>query len=609
MNTQQQKSGIWRYFPWSKTKPMDIGNDKIDEEKRKQESEQQLLNLRKKIFELNLKWTRIFNYNELLKNPETAENSISIVDRKQGKRKGLLETCHKKWIALRLGFGLYRQLEENPQIFYSSRQEFTSRIAELYPELEQQIGYLRFSLQNEVAEILSQLIKVINNPQLAESYIFTHYDDLMHRVDRMKNQKAANKLRRAIAIISNKETEEITRCMADIRGWNNRIVRDKKIGSFVGEYGIPFNVYLIIERSILFIGGGVSRYDGQGFLGFNMHFRDEDLVKQLRSTSEIRRLMTYVKELQFFATTSNAIKKSVETESNWKGFEEFYNNLDRGQNYIRMFEVTFGNARYAKILRDFKKQKHEAPVDWENELNILGEEIKQSYQFVVESAANAYLRIFEAAIKRLGQGKARTIDELKKLIIEGDETPKSKRQFLKILGRARKQLIRELETERAAFQSLMQDVLPLMPALDSRFKTALNVGEQVRRVADIRNILERYAQWGNFNMTHLRLLQQSEDRLESDNVVRALTASVGSFEKEAILASQGIDKQDEIDEMERSKDGMVLEAIKTLDEEIVPKLARCESHINSKLGGYTDKVEYYLRGNIQQQSSQSIKES
>src|SRR3989338_5863405 len=311
MDTQQQSSGIRRYLPWSRNKPAVPAQQNLYEEKRREESEQQLLSLRKKMFELNFKWTRIFNYSELLKNPETAETSISIVDRKQGKRKGWLEVYHKKWIALRLAFGLYQKLEESPQAFYSSRQEFTARITEFYPDLAKKIGYLRLPLeQNEVAQILSQVIKVINNQQLVESYIFTHYYELMQRVNRMKNQKIANKLRRNIIILSNKEIEELTRCIADVRSWNNRLVKDKKIGSFVGEYGIPFNVYLIIERSILFIGGGGSRYDDQRFLGFNMHFRDEELVKQLRGTPEIRRLMTYVKELQFFAKTSSAIKKT-----------------------------------------------------------------------------------------------------------------------------------------------------------------------------------------------------------------------------------------------------------------------------------------------------------
>ena len=32
----------------------------------------------------------------------------------------------------------------------------------------------------------------------------------------------------------------------------------------------------------------------------------------------------------------DAIKRSVETQGNWEGFYEFYNNLKKGKNYIRM---------------------------------------------------------------------------------------------------------------------------------------------------------------------------------------------------------------------------------------------------------------------------------
>ena len=480
---------------------------------------------------------------------------------------------------------LYKKLESSPQEFYSSRQEFTTKITEFYFELGENIKSLTLPKQNEVLVILSPIIKVINNPQIVASYIVTHYNELMQKIDRMNDKKTASKLRHTIMVLSNMEIKELDRCIKDIRSWPYR-----------GAYGI--NLY--IERTSLFLNGGKSKYDGENFLGFRLHFRNREILTALLNNPQFKKLMTYRKELEFFSEARYAIKKSVETEGKWEGFYAFYNNLDEN---IRKVRDVYGNEQFAKLLEDFKKKKHEAPIDWENELYILYEDlIKKAYQLVVEPAENALLRIFDVAIKRLEKEKETAVDDLKKLMAGINEISKIKRKLLKILGNTRRQLRKELETERSVFELLMQAVLSLMPKVDLKLETATDVSDSIKMAIDVHNIYGTYVKWGNFTLANLRFLQQPEDRLENDDTAKALTAAMGSLEKEAVLASQGISKQDEIERLNITKQSMLMQAIKTLEEGIEPNLAKCDAHIESKLKFYTDEVHNYLNKNNQSQS-------
>ena len=212
----------------------------------------------------------IRNWNALLENAETGENLPSIIE--NGKRRGLMEAYNKKWIALEIGLTLYRMLllesDRYGRGFAQEKPQLIARIRQYDPVLANRIESLRLPLsENEVLGILRPIMGIINKPQLLSSYISTHYHEIMKNINKMKDQEEAKAVRHAVVVLSNREMEELSRCIADIRSWVYR-----------GAYGIS----LFIERSYLYLRGGKSRYDGESFLGFGMHFRDERLVDRKR---------------------------------------------------------------------------------------------------------------------------------------------------------------------------------------------------------------------------------------------------------------------------------------------------------------------------------------
>src|SRR3989338_2449226 len=461
----------------------------IDVDEVAQEFKRLLLDFKRKIFMLNSRWARAINYNEMLRNAETSMPSVSILDK--FKRIGLAEIYNKKGIALRLAFVLYKKLESSPQEFYSSRQEFTTKITEFYSELGENIKSLTLPKQNEVLVILSPIMKVINNPQIVASYIVTHYTELMQKIDRMNDKKIASKLRHTIMVLSNMEIKELDRCISDVRSWPYR-----------GAYGI--NLY--IERTFLLLNGGKSKYDGEAFLGFRLHFRDKELVTVLLKAPQFRKLMTYRQEIEFFVEARNAIQKSVETEGKWEGFYAFYNKLDEN---IRKVRDVYGNDQFAKILEVFKEKKHEAPIDWENELYMLYEDlIKKAYQLVVEPAARALIGIFEARIKKIEEGKVSALNELRKLLKEKDELYKTKREFAKILRKKRERLLSELKKDRLEFEALIREIVLAMPEFESKFNQITQHKNLVRDLLVEFAILDTSIAWENFTSSNMVVVDE-----------------------------------------------------------------------------------------------------
>src|SRR3989338_5265752 len=381
----------------------------------------------------------IRNWNALLENAETGENLPSIIE--NGKRRGLMEAYNKKWIALEIGLTLYRMLllesDRYGRGFAQEKPQLIARIRQYDPVLANRIESLRLPLsENEVLGILRPIMGIINKPQLLSSYISTHYDELMQNINKMKDQEEAKEVRHAVVVLSNREMEELSRCIADIRSWVYR-----------GAYGIS----LFIERSYLYLRGGKSRYDGESFLGFGMHFRDERLVEELRASPEVKRIMTYVEELKFFKEARQTILRALE-QPKWEGFlgkGGFLWNLYKGPKYIEMVRTRFGNHEFADLLSRLHGKIHENPEAWKNELGVLSEKLTRQYhQLVVEPAGNALIRMFDAAMKRLEKEKETAIAELMKLMTESDSLSKTRRQFLSLLEKRKRELVRELEKEK-----------------------------------------------------------------------------------------------------------------------------------------------------------------
>ena len=145
------------------------------------------------------------------------------------------------------------------------------------------------------------------------------------------------------------------------------------------------------------------------------------------------------------------------------------------------------------------KKKHEAPVDWENELENLDQQLtRRAYEIVVQPAAQTIIKIFEQRIKQLEQQKITALADLKKLMLEGDSSTKAKELFLRILNRKKKQLIKKLENERMEFQNLTENVVLTIPDLVAKLNLLDEVTQDLKERRAGAEIAKRLGDWQGF---------------------------------------------------------------------------------------------------------------
>ena len=550
----------------------------------------------------------IDSWEQIIFNAEVGEKIPSILE--HGKKRGMAEVYHKKGRALVIALTLYRillleidGLIPNNGGFVAEKPAFVARIQPLNSKLAKAIELLQSSSIENLG-ILEPLRSSLKNPQLAISFIKTHYDDVIQKIDRMKDQNRASKLRRIVVILSNRELDELTRCIKDVRSWPYRVDNDRRAAA----YGVPPVVYSIVERSFLFINGGKSKYDGEAFWGFNMHFRDEKLVSELRSTPEIRKLMAYVEELKFFIEARNAIKRSVETQGKWEGFYEFYNNLNKGKDYIGMFRNKFGNEKFAKIREALKEKKHEVPVEWEEELSTLGEEMRQSYRFVIGSAETAFLRIFDIATKRLEAEKRTAMSDLIKLMSQSGEMAKIKRKFLKILARERKKLITELKEEQHKLMMVVGSSFTKMPELVALFYEIISKADFDYELLAEFGALDALAKEQSSALQGAQILKAGEGAFENDDAVRQLTRTIASLHYSSEHASNERKIKQTV-ERKSEESLIILHQLIEMAQNMLPNIREYIGYINKRLTeNYIQEVNFVInqnRINAQQQDQRN----
>ena len=531
-----------------------------------------------KFWQISNRWDIILRWESVLANKETGENALSIAA--SGKRIGLTERYNKKWIALRLGLSAYNLLVKDNDKFASEINPRINQISQLDSQLAEEMRSLGFSQRGktDLGTVLQPMAKLLENPRLVIAYVKTHYDELMKQVDRIHDKATADILRMAIVSFSDREVEELNRCTNDIRSW-----------PYIMSYGIQ----LFIERGFLFINGGRSRYDRNSFLGFSMYFKDENLVSEMKKTPEIKRLLTYMQEIQFFTMARDAIKRSVETQGNWEGFYEFYNNLKKGKNYIRMVRERFGNEQFARVLEAFEQKKHEAPVDWENELENLDQQLtRRAYEIVVQPAAQTIIKIFEQRIKQLEQQKITALADLKKLMLEGDSSTKAKELFLRILNRKKKQLIKKLENERMEFQNLTENVVLTIPDLVAKLNLLDEVTQDLKERRAGAEIAKRLGDWQGFIAKTSGAAKTDGSILDNSSTAAITRSGFGSYVS-LELAERGVKVKKRI-EAKYIAGLRILHELSYICEVIMPETTRCLAQIESKKKDYIDQIGVFL---------------
>lgn len=212
------------------------------------------------------------------------------------------------------------------------------------------------------------------------------------------------------------EIEELNRCEEDVNRWPN--------------YRLTNRIDFFSERVVLYLRGGRSKFDGAQFLGLYTHFRDSELKDAILKSAIAKKLLFYRREREFFSKAGYAISRSIR-EGGWEEFYDFYRNLKRGKNYVRMVRETFGNEEFADFLENLPREVHENPTAWEEGLKELSyrlEDVSYQNRYVIHPAVQTLLTLFRKAKERLFKGE--DIEKRKEKLRKDIE--KLKREFDKI---------------------------------------------------------------------------------------------------------------------------------------------------------------------------------
>ena len=452
----------------------------------------------------------------VLSNAETENNIPSILNK--GKSSGLVELHSKKGAALHAALELYKLFLADSNRFAEEKQRAIADIWQLDAKLARKIGRLQIKPMEEL-RILAQLKRLIGNEPMLVSYIKTDYWEIISQIDSMKDVKLAARIKRQIILLSNKEAEEIEKCARDIRSWPAR-----------AAYGIP----LFIERGNLFLDGGKSRFDGEEFIGFGKNLMDGRLGGEMKRTPEVRRLTTFQQEIEFFNRAKQAIKISVETQGDWKDFLKFYDKLD---DYIKMVREDFGNASFAEMLVKFKKNKHQMPLGWEEEMEALGDDLlKRAYELVIFPAGNALLGIFNEATARVQEEQSRAFAELQRLISKYDPQSRIGREFLSVLIKARGKLRNKIRDEETKLKITMGSALRQLPELVSTFDELMSKTNFDAELLRAYKTLSALSTWQQYALGNSSVLKADEGVFVNDGAVRQLNRLLASMQKSVPIA-------------------------------------------------------------------------
>lgn len=400
-------------------------------------------------------------------------------------RDGLLYKLHKRFVALDKAIQLYGLLNQNIGIFNQEKNR-----------LIDEIELLDYGL--------SQKLKLFFN------------------------------LSASTNLTSVKEIEELNRCISDIERWY--------------VYRLTNRIEFFTERVILFVKGGMSIYDKETFFGFSRYFKDKELIMKMYNTPEVKKLWTYKQEMEFFSRARYAILKSIREEGKWEGFYEFYNNLKKGKNYIKMVRDKFGNLEFAEFLEKFHEKIHEAPEIWEKDLTELSHRlINPTYQnrYIIEPARQALINIFTKKVKDLSTTPV-------------DLKLKTNKEFIKMLTNHRKKLIKTWENEVKKYEIKEREVLKQLKIFKERSEKCLKKIDRRPKFVHYRKTLDSSIKSSNYLSRAIKLLngrlvdqhsiekvEETFDRLEARiSWVLHINLKLANAEAKSIEELENLEEED-----------------------------------------------------------------
>lgn len=411
-------------------------------------------------------------------------------------RKGLLYRYHKQFIALDRTIQLYGVLSQSLDRFKQEKDKVADEIKLLDLELSNRIRYFSVPSSWEVGWLKPIVEMLDRNPNVGISFIRQHTQEIVQKLKNFNDRKTAEELRAIIILLSGEEIIELNKCISDLSRWTS--------------YRLTNKIEFFTERSNLYVRGGQDKLNSELYLGLASTFKDVDLAREIFRVPEIKKLWTYLQEMQFFSWARDVIMKSLREEGKWEGFYDFYNNLRKGKNYIKMVREKFGNIEFANFLERLHEKIHEAPEIWERDLAELNHKLYDiTYQnkYVIEPARQALLRIFNIRIDQLSEESSNAINKLRALLnarVRELENAKAiaLKQFGKIISKHRKKLVRHWENEKREYESREDSALFPLVSFNERSQKVLDRIDRRKKYMRYKMVLN-YSIKGNLFLSNL----------------------------------------------------------------------------------------------------------
>ncbi len=276
-----------------------------------------------------------------------------------------------------------------------------------YTEAEMQGGRSAFSIQ---AKLLAEELRRMNNPRVNFSTIL-HHDALWEKYSRkrVEAKRMRHQVRFALNLLTKGSPEAHYLHLEQIRGIFRKVIESleaepslvawakqvevvfsdyenyaaeldallKDLGRW-GTYRLTNRIGFFVSRVQMYLKGGVLQAPAIGqekerqVRGLGSYRFGVSLAEQVQQDAAVKKLLMYPSLLAWVKRMDDTIKYALnDKDKEWKGFNEFYDNLHKGKNYIKMMREIFENEEVASFLEKLELDIHQNPGRWVGELDKL----------------------------------------------------------------------------------------------------------------------------------------------------------------------------------------------------------------------------------------------
>jgi len=307
----------------------------------------------------------------------------------------------------------------------------------------------------------------------------------------------------------------LIRYLGEVLTWGPELIRKKGRHYFT-------------QRLLFFIRGN----EGLDIRGILTYFKDSKLMKAIRKSKILKRLLTYSKLRSLFAQLLIKARKGIQ-EKNWADFEEFWENRKR---YERLVKELGYEEFFASLKKEVKEIKQD-PLAWikqfQYDLKIL-DNPDYINERVISPAVRELIVIFEDRVKEL-------IAELKESVADKVEELKGipegfSRQIVKKVTSREKRTRRSLGRTKRKFKKREEQIVSLISIFLSHV-------HQLQAIFNFLSGLGHTEEWGRYSLEisswSMKLTGEMTDRdLPHPSILAMLMSSLTAMRN-------AVDKQDQ----------------------------------------------------------------